>query len=287
MNGKNETSNNNLMPLESSIYVNISAQINELHNLLIENSEYKKKILELTNENSEYKKRNLELINDKIFLQDALSKNKEIIEELLKENAELKIKLEELEKHIITQDEVITEIKKDNLKKDEKIITLENEIIEIKKNNLKKDEKIITLEKHIIKQNEKINILEKHITQQNDDITELKNDKIFNKYLYAIQDANSYLKLYENPLSDDVLDVLNDLKIDRIRSCHYLNNKFNDNKKKEYLNSLYEHIINIKPEIKILFDDKYPDLLDEIAPIINKNSLKSTNYVSDLLKWWK
>jgi chromosome segregation ATPase len=227
----------------------------------------------LENENIEYKKRISELTDDKTILQNIILNKDKSIEELQKENNELKKRIELLENNIIELKNENKELKNDIIELKNESKGFKNDIIELRNENkeLKNENKELKNENKELK----------------NDINEIKNEKIFNKYIIAIQDANRYLKFNEKTLNVDTLNDLNELKYNRIESCHYLDNNYDEDRKKEYLNSLYEKITNITPEIKQMFDDTYPSLLSEIAPIINSNSFKTTKYTKYLNMWWK
>jgi predicted RNase H-like nuclease (RuvC/YqgF family) len=175
--------------------------------------------------------------------------------------------------------------------KNAKKLTDEND--KLREENKILNEKIKELENNLIgfkKENKELNNdifeLKNENKELRNDINKIKNKELFNKYIIAIQDANRYLHFYEKKLSVEALDDLKELKYNRIESCHYLDNDYEEERKKEYLNSLYSKIINISPEIKQMFDSEYPNLLSEIAPIIDSNSLKSTKYSKRLNIWW-
>lgn len=170
------------------------------------------------------------------------------------------------------KDKVISSLQK-NLKELESTIKIQTTKID----NL---EKIIKLQDfNIKKQESKINNLEERLTKQ-------EQRQLFNKYVIGIQDINA-LEQLETKLADAT--ELVKLHKDRIDGCHYINDKYSNNEKAIRINLLIDKIINIPENIKELFEDEYPQLIDELKAILVKRDfvIEDTRFIKKSNNWWE
>jgi len=132
---------------------------------------------------------------------------------------------------------------------------------------------------NIKKQESKINNLEKRLTKQ-------EQRQLFNKYVIGIQDINA-LEQLETKLADAT--ELVKLHKDRIDGCHYINDKYSNNEKAIRINLLIDKIINIPENIKELFEDEYPHLLDELKAVLVKRDsvVEDTRFIKKSNNWWE
>jgi chromosome segregation ATPase len=220
--------------------------------ILQENNELKQKIKIL-----EYK----EITITQIYT-DIINKNVDI-NDLKKENYELKILISKLEDKNKLQDIEITKLKAENKLQDIKITELKQEITELKQENKELKTKIVNLE----------------------------NKEIINKIIYSIQDLNSIDKL-ETILNHPFNKYINKLRTSRNYFCHYiLDDDSTDliNKKKEcILNQLTQLTDVIKDKINRRFGHNF---IDEIINYLTKLQIKYTNLsdddIIDAEEWWE
>jgi len=144
-------------------------------------------------------------------------------------------------------------------------------------NNLEETIKIQDI--NIKTQESKINNLEERLTKQ-------EQRQLFNKYVIGIQDINA-LEQLETKLADAT--ELMKLHKDRIDGCHYINDKYNNNEKAIRINLLIDKIINIPENIKELFEDEYPHLLDELQAVLVKRDsvVEDTRFIKKSNNWWE
>jgi chromosome segregation ATPase len=244
--------------------------LNEYEKLIQENIELHQRIHMLTNESNS--KLNNEL----------MPKNLEI-ELLRKENEELKNRIKILEEKIKEQD-ISIQNQKIIIKKQEKKIKKQNKKI----NNLKNELGITKNELGITK-----NELE---TTKNDlelVKNKLKNtDKMKNykKIIIGIQDLNSLEKL-ESKLN--VPNELSNLKNERINTCHFINSNYSQLEKDLRINFLIDKINNIDSDVLDMFNNIYPNLINDLKPFLVKKTLSNFCPTKDkqlLIKintWWE
>ena len=127
-------------------------------------------------------------------------------------------------------------------------------------------------------------------------IDRIENDKLYKKYIIAIQDINGKWKLEQDK---SITHVLLKLKANRVDECHYINEKDYENYKDEsYVDSyhnkqiiiLKNKIMNMPHIIRDKINKYYPNLLDTIILHIDHkvNNIDLTNdedteYIND---WW-
>ena len=109
----------------------------------------------------------------------------------------------------------------------------------------------------------------------------LETEKLYNKYIVAIQDIN-YLDQLENKIP-----ILKKLRRRRLGECHYIYDDDTLIEMKNRRSILLDKIQNIPIEIEQIFDKTYPSMLSDIiqyvAPnpvIVNKQDKEEIN------RWW-
>ena len=144
-------------------------------------------------------------------------------------------------------------------------------------NNL--EETIKTQDINIKTQESKINKLEERLTKQ-------EQRQLFNKYVIGIQDINA-LEQLETKLAD--ASELMKLHKDRIDGCHYINDKYSNNEKAIRINLLIDKLTNIPENIKELFEDEYPQLLDELKAVLVKRDsvIEDARFIKKSNNWWE
>ena len=203
----------------------------------------------LINNNDDLKKEISRLKNNEIIFQNLILNKDKSIEELKEENIQLTKKLELLKNQVNNLFEQNSEIKKENS--------------EIKKENREL----------------KINV--KNLTSRLDNI---ENKNIFKKYIIAIQNLNRYDKLETNIPDKITKKQLNMLRNKRIGECHYIDDDENIKDCKRTI--LKEEIDNMLPAIQDKFNDKYPNLLNNIIGYIEKNKTNPTKELKNEMKDW-
>lgn len=212
----------------------------------------------LKNENIELKTKILEITKQKDDLMTLIIQKDKTIDELKKENAELKIKLEHLENEIksVKEENIMIKQKHDDLK-------IEHDKLKIEHNELK------------IEHNELKSNFNKMIHKQ-----------MFDKYIIAIQDLNK-LEQLESNLDQQTKNNLYKLKSSRINECYYLDNLDSPNLIDDKRTILFDKINNMPNDVKTIFDKRFPNLLNKIMPyIIKKMTTPSQQTIDDINYWW-
>lgn len=170
------------------------------------------------------------------------------------------------------KDKIISSLQK-KLKELESTIKIQTTKI----NNL--EETIKTQDINIKTQESKINNLEERLTKQ-------EQRHLFNKYVIGIQDINA-LEQLETKLAD--ASELMKLHKDRIDGCHYINDKYSNNEKAIRINLLIDKLTNIPENIKELFEDEYPQLLDELKAVLVKRDsvIEDARFIKKSNNWWE
>ena len=170
------------------------------------------------------------------------------------------------------KNKVISSLQK-KLKELESTIKIQNTKI----NNL--EEIIKTQDINIKTQESKINKLEERLTKQ-------EQRQLFNKYVIGIQDINA-LEQLETKLAD--ARELMKLHKDRIDGCHYINDKYSNNEKAIRINLLIDKLTNVPENIKELFEDEYPQLLDELKAVLVKRDsvVEDARFIKKSNNWWE
>jgi chromosome segregation ATPase len=214
--------------------------------------------IKLYNENTDLKMKINKLYSDGEMLRDTIKTNELTINELRKENEMLKEKLANLENHIEKQNT--------------KIVNLENHIE-------KQNTEIVNLKNHIEKQNTKIDNLENRIEK-------IENREKLNKYIIAIQDINRIEKL-ENIMTTTDKNNLIKLRKSRITECHYLDDMDSQSLIDDKRTVLLEKMNMMEPEIKKIFDKKYPNLIENIMVYIAPTKTNVSQIILDEInEWW-
>ena len=115
-------------------------------------------------------------------------------------------------------------------------------------------------------------------------ISKLESKYLFEKYIIAIQDLNRAEKLETKISSWKVLGYLRD---DRIDDCHYLNDKDSSILYNDKRQIMEEKVKNMPPNVRKMFDKKYPNLLNDISPHIVSSVVNvSKHNREDIEEWW-
>jgi chromosome segregation ATPase len=229
----------------------------------------------LKKENFELQTRFLSITNNERLLQETIKNAKNLTDEnekLREENKLLNKKIIDLEKHINNQDVHIEEL---TVKYDE--LTVKHEELTIKHEEL--------TVKH-----EKLTVKHDELTEKYNDLSNkfinMENKKVFDNFIIAIQDLNSVDEL-EKKVKISTRKQLIKLKNKRINSCHYLDNREDEDTKNDKRTILENEISNMPSEIKKLFDIKYPNLLEDIVGcIIIKKTFPSIDFIQEMKEWF-
>jgi chromosome segregation ATPase len=212
-------------------------------------------------------------LENNLFIQNFTNKN------LQDDNNRLNIKVDELNVKI-------NEIEKDNKNKDIIIKKLEkdNSIIkynleELRRINKSKDITINKLEKDVKELQDESKLLK-------DELYNAKINRIYDKYIIAIQDINS-LESLENKVDSMYSEILEKLRNDRVGFSHYININNDEKIIKQKRVILFEKIKNMPIEIKEMFEDDYPGLLDNIVDFICIEKVEvMQNVINSVEKWF-
>ena len=187
--------------------------------------------------------------------------------EVIEENKILKEKIAYLE----------SLIHKQNIKINKLEITVAKQDTIINTQNAR----ISELETTVGTQNVRIFELETTVNKLETHIMNLETEKLYNKYIVAIQDIN-YLDQLENKIP-----ILKKLRRRRLGECHYIYDDDTLIEMKNRRSILLDKIQNIPIEIEQIFDKTYPSMLSDIiqyvAPnpvIVNKQDKEEIN------RWW-
>lgn len=130
-----------------------------------------------------------------------------------------------------------------------------------------------------------LSIENKEINNENKDIKRmiyrLNLTNLFNKYIVAIQDLNSY-KLLEDKVSD-----LTKLRDTRIIMCQFIKRKDTDSIKQAKINVLYKKLHEMPEEISEMFEDDYENLIDDLKKLnIYKDVTIDPVTLNKINSWW-
>jgi len=184
------------------------------------------------------------------------------------------------------KDKIIASLQK-KLKELEATIKLQNKKIDNLEATIKLQD--ITIQSHeatIKNQDATIKNQDKKITDLETRLTKQETNQLFNKYVIGIQDLNR-IELLETQLAD--ARELKKLKNDRINGCHYINDDYNNNEKAIRINLLIDKIENVPSEIKELFEDEYPGLLDDLKLLLAKrlDVVEDARFIKKSNRWWE
>lgn len=140
--------------------------------------------------------------------------------------------------------------------------------------------------------NKRIKILEDEIIVLNIKYDEISEYSLYKKYIIAIQDLNAKYHL-ESKVSENTLNSLKELKNLRNDECHYLNRKYKKVDINDRLYVIWNVFENMPQNIKSMFDDLFPNLIDEIKTFINTTydtlhlQKPSQDALDVINKWWR
>lgn len=170
--------------------------------------------------------------------------------------------------------------------KDKVISSLQKKLKELESTIKLQTTKINNLEETIKKQDINIKTQESKINNLEERLTKQEQRQLFNKYVIGIQDINA-LEQLETKLAD--ASELMKLHKDRIDGCHYINEKYSNNEKAIRINLLIDKLTNVPENIKELFEDEYPQLLDELKAVLVKRDsvVEDTRFIKKSNNWWE
>ena len=170
--------------------------------------------------------------------------------------------------------------------KDKIIASLQKKLKELEFTIKIQNTKINNLEETIKTQDINIKTYESKINKLEERLTKQEQRQLFNKYVIGIQDINA-LEQLETKLAD--ARELMKLHKDRIDGCHYINDKYSNNEKAIRINLLIDKLTNIPENIKELFEDEYPQLLDELKAVLVKRDsvIEDTRFIKKSNNWWE
>jgi hypothetical protein len=207
-------------------------------------------------------------------------------DQLVRENNNLNLQIlklsngERILKEIIeTRDQTIEELRKENAELQIRLKNLEIELNIVKINNCNLNDKNIELENKITK------------LMTNFNNTQMSVDKLiakqqYDKYVIAIQDVNSLIRM-ETQVDATTRHELQNLRKNRNEDCHYMikNDDANINDGKRVI--LYDRLMNMPPLVKKMFDKNHPKLLDNITSLIRLSVVKLTvSAENEINEWW-
>ena len=170
--------------------------------------------------------------------------------------------------------------------KDKIIASLQKKLKELESTIKIQNTKINNLEETIKTQDINIKTYESKINKLEERLTKQEQIHLFNKYVIGIQDINA-LEQLETKLAD--ARELMKLHKDRIDGCHYINEKYSNNEKAIRINLLIDKLTNVPENIKELFEDEYPQLLDELKAILVKRDsvVEDARFIKKSNNWWE
>jgi len=105
---------------------------------------------------------------------------------------------------------------------------------------------------------------------------------LYNKYIIAIQDINELDNLEEK------IPIVKSLRIRGfLQPPHYLDHDDSSNMIDVKRSILSTKIENIPNDIKIMFDSKYPNLLNDITKHITPITIQSKQMEEYVNEWWE
>jgi uncharacterized coiled-coil protein SlyX len=170
--------------------------------------------------------------------------------------------------------------------KNKVISSLQKKLQELESTIKIQNTKINNIEETIKKQDINIKTQESKINNLEERLTKQEQRQLFNKYVIGIQDINA-LEQLETKLAD--ASELVKLHKDRIDGCHYINDKYSNNEKAIRINLLIDKLTNIPENIKELFEDEYPHLLDELKAVLVKRDyiLEDARFIKKSNNLWE
>jgi chromosome segregation ATPase len=207
---------------------------------------------------------------------------------------------------IMVQEVEYIRLNQENKELRTKIEALTNESIKLNTDIMSKNLEIEILRKENQELKEKLKLLEDRITNQDSQISKLKGDnknlkieitdlklynqkrknkEILNKIILGLQDYNALDKL-ETKLSDPTELIY--LHNDRIDECHYINTNYSQLEKDFRINILIDKINNADMDVLTMFDNKYPNLLNDLKPYLVKKNISNINqrFIDRTNNWW-
>lgn len=146
---------------------------------------------------------------------------------------------------------------------------LEKNMDNLKRENKELKMRLDALEEMVAKFNgdqERVHLLEKQNYELVTKLDRIENDKLYGKYIVAIQDLNRKKRL-EVHLDGQDLENLQNLRKRRVMECHYLNDEYDD-KMYERIAVMYNKIMSMPSNIRKMFDSQYPNLINVVISMI-------------------
>jgi len=265
-------------------------------------------------------------------LQDTLKNREEIIlardktiEELKRENEELKARISHLEasNNELNDKNTILSSKIENLENEltntkEKLNTTTQELAITKTELATTKEELAITKAELSTTKEELGITKAELATTKEELgitkaelaitkeelktvrTELdtiKSNKLLMKFIMGLQDLNAWEKLEKKVANPNILLRL---RRNRVGECHYIDNDYELIEKEIRRNILIDKL-NGSDDIKKMLDTMYPELLDTLTPYLAKREIQitldddNTNTISDgdiedmtqwANKWW-
>lgn len=197
--------------------------------------------------------------------------------------------------HIISfvKEEEYTKVFNENIMLKAKIAELYTTINQLNE-TIKTDQLTIDLlkeENEMLK--EKIKSLEDKIILQDITIQELKPDMndlklkdMYNSYIMAIKDTNSYQQL-QSKLPKHKKNLYK-LRYGRNTSCHYIDVNEDEDLKKDRLTVLHDKLIHMDTSLRNKFDKEFPSLIDDLIQYIEPlKTIPSEDNLEIISYWWE
>jgi hypothetical protein len=208
-----------------------------------------------------------------------------------KNDYEINLLLQEYNYHVIK----INELKNTYIDNDTKL----NDIIDKEHNNIlytftiDHNIDIKLLKEENIKLKNIINELENKIKEQDIKINKLVNNNYIKKLLYAFQDLNSKESL-EKIFKISNSKLIRHLRNNRNEFCHYIYNDDNNNDVLYKEKILYEKLIDLDNDQRLLLDKKISkELVDEIIIFLSNKDYNLLDYsiiepiIDDVNEWFE
>lgn len=254
-------------------------------------------------------KKENKLINDKLDqLKDTFKQHQQNICKLEDENIQLRKEIDILKNENVTLKIEIESLKKQNisLSNENKILqqnvilllddnnsiaeqmeklTQENELLKREIEFLKRENELLRNENDSLKL--KIVEMDKKIDYLNNEISTMKINKLYKKYITAIQDINRKEQM-EKILRQPEKQILIKLKRDRNDYNHYIDENFDTQFELDIkMIVLIDRLNNMPQYVSTKFNKKYPGLLSELNKcLIRPNIIPSQDELDDANEWW-
>ena len=248
---------------------------------------------QILKENEELKNKIRELSTVKNTLMAVIEHKDKTIEELQRENTELKLRITVLEKELADTKHELEDTKKELADTKKELNETKQELADTKK-ELEETNKELADTKHELEETKKeladtkheLEETKKELTTVKDSVNKMMNNTLYKKIIMGIQDYNA-LEMLEKQMTDPT--ELQYLRDDRVDECHYINKKHNPTKQEQdiKINILIDKINTAPKCVLDMYENIYPSLLQQLEPFLVKRVIvEDERIIRRANAWW-